>query len=89
MLRVRDLEAYLMNKSYVMPLFWQSRKRVIDARDGRQPGERGDDERRQPVERTRGPGRRAVHARHSASSPPPSRGAVAGAVSGDSPRMRP
>ena len=29
--RVRDLEAYLMNKSYVMPLFWQSRKRVIDA----------------------------------------------------------
>lgn len=29
--RVRDLEAYLMQKSYVMPLFWQSRKRVIDA----------------------------------------------------------
>ena len=29
--RVRELEAYLMNKSYVLPLFWQSRKRVIDA----------------------------------------------------------
>lgn len=29
--RVRDLEAYLMDKSYVMPLFWQSRKRVIDS----------------------------------------------------------
>ena len=29
--RVRDLEAYLMEQSYVMPLFWQSRKRVIDA----------------------------------------------------------
>lgn len=29
--RVRDLEAYLMENSYVMPLFWQSRKRVIDA----------------------------------------------------------
>ncbi len=29
--RVRDLEAYLMSKSYVLPLFWQSRKRVIDA----------------------------------------------------------
>lgn len=30
--KVRDLEAYLMQQSYVMPLFWQSRKRVIDAR---------------------------------------------------------
>ncbi len=29
--RVRDLEAYLMEQSYVMPLFWQSRKRVMDA----------------------------------------------------------
>lgn len=29
--KVRELEAYLMQKSYVMPLFWQSRKRVIDA----------------------------------------------------------
>ena len=28
--RVRDLEAYLMQKSYVLPLFWQSRKRVMD-----------------------------------------------------------
>lgn len=30
--KVRDLEAYLMQQSYVMPLFWQSRKRVIDVR---------------------------------------------------------
>jgi peptide/nickel transport system substrate-binding protein len=30
--KVRDLEAYLMQQSYVMPLFWQSRKRVIDSR---------------------------------------------------------
>jgi peptide/nickel transport system substrate-binding protein len=29
--KVRDMEAYLMQKSYVMPLFWQSRKRVIDS----------------------------------------------------------
>jgi len=29
--RVRELEAYLMEQSYVMPLFWQSRKRVMDA----------------------------------------------------------
>jgi peptide/nickel transport system substrate-binding protein len=29
--KVRDLEAYLLQQSYVMPLFWQSRKRVIDA----------------------------------------------------------
>lgn len=29
--RVQDLEAYLMQKSYVMPLFWQVRKRVIDS----------------------------------------------------------
>jgi peptide/nickel transport system substrate-binding protein len=29
--RVRDLEAYLMEQSYVMPMFWQSRKRVMDA----------------------------------------------------------
>ena len=29
--KVRDLEAYLMQQSYVMPLFWQSRRRVIDA----------------------------------------------------------
>ena len=30
--RVRDLEAYLMEQSYVMPLFWQSRTRVMDAK---------------------------------------------------------
>lgn len=30
--KVRDLEAYLLQQSYVMPLFWQSRRRVIDAR---------------------------------------------------------
>lgn len=30
--KVRDLEAYLMQQSYVMPLFWQNRKRAIDAR---------------------------------------------------------
>lgn len=30
--KVRDLEAYLMQQSYVMPLFWQSRKRAIDSR---------------------------------------------------------
>lgn len=30
--KVRDLEAYLIQQSYVMPLFWQSRKRVIDSR---------------------------------------------------------
>lgn len=29
--RVRELEAYLMEQSFVMPLFWQSRKRVMDA----------------------------------------------------------
>lgn len=29
--KVRDLEAYLMQKSYVMPLFWQSRRRAVDA----------------------------------------------------------
>ena len=29
--KVQDLEAYLMDKSYVMPLFWQVRKRVIDS----------------------------------------------------------
>jgi peptide/nickel transport system substrate-binding protein len=29
--KVQDLEAYLMEKSYVMPLFWQVRKRVIDS----------------------------------------------------------
>ena len=29
--RVRELESYLMEKSYVMPLFWQSRKRVMDS----------------------------------------------------------
>jgi len=29
--KVRELEAYLMQQSYVMPLFWQSRRRVIDA----------------------------------------------------------
>lgn len=32
LLKVRELEAYLMQKSYVMPLFWQNRKRVIDSR---------------------------------------------------------
>ena len=30
--RVREMEAYLMQKSYVIPLFWQSRKRAVDAR---------------------------------------------------------
>ena len=29
--RVRDLESYLMEQSFVMPLFWQSRKRVMAA----------------------------------------------------------
>lgn len=29
--KVQDLEAYLMEKSYVMPLFWQVRKRVVDS----------------------------------------------------------
>jgi peptide/nickel transport system substrate-binding protein len=29
--QVRTLEAYLLEQSYVLPLFWQSRKRVIDA----------------------------------------------------------
>lgn len=29
--KVRELEAYLLQQSYVMPLFWQSRRRVIDA----------------------------------------------------------
>ena len=29
--KVRDLEGYLMEKSYVMPLFWQVRKRAVDA----------------------------------------------------------
>lgn len=29
--RVRELESYLLEKSYVMPLFWQSRKRVMDS----------------------------------------------------------
>jgi peptide/nickel transport system substrate-binding protein len=29
--RVQELEAYLMQQSYVMPLFWQSRRRVIDS----------------------------------------------------------
>lgn len=29
--RVQDLEAYLMQQSYVMPLFWQVRKRVVDS----------------------------------------------------------
>jgi len=29
--RVQDLEAYLLQKSYVMPMFWQVRKRVIDS----------------------------------------------------------
>lgn len=29
--KVRELESYLMQQSYVMPLFWQSRRRVIDA----------------------------------------------------------
>lgn len=29
--KVQDLEAYLMDKSYVMPLFWQVRKRVVDS----------------------------------------------------------
>ncbi len=29
--KVRDLEAYLMEQSYVMPLFWQVRKRAVDA----------------------------------------------------------
>ena len=28
--KVQDLEAYLIEKSYVMPLFWQVRKRVVD-----------------------------------------------------------
>jgi peptide/nickel transport system substrate-binding protein len=30
--KIQALEAYLLNKSYVMPLFWQSRTRVMDAR---------------------------------------------------------
>ena len=30
--RVRDLEAYLMKQSYVVPLFWQSRRQVVDVR---------------------------------------------------------
>lgn len=29
--KVQALEAYLMEKSYVMPLFWQVRKRVLDS----------------------------------------------------------
>jgi peptide/nickel transport system substrate-binding protein len=29
--KVQDLEAYLLDKSYVMPLFWQVRKRVVDS----------------------------------------------------------
>ncbi len=29
--KVQDLEAYLIEKSYVMPLFWQVRKRVVDS----------------------------------------------------------
>lgn len=29
--RVQDLEAYLMQQSYVMPMFWQVRKRVVDS----------------------------------------------------------
>ena len=29
--KVQDMEAYLIEKSYVMPLFWQVRKRVVDA----------------------------------------------------------
>lgn len=29
--KVRDLESYLMQQSYVMPLFWQSRKRIVDS----------------------------------------------------------
>lgn len=29
--KVQDLEAYLLEKSYVMPLFWQVRKRVVDS----------------------------------------------------------
>jgi peptide/nickel transport system substrate-binding protein len=29
--KVKDMETYLMDKSYVMPLFWQVRRRAIDA----------------------------------------------------------
>ena len=29
--KVQDLEAYLIEKSYVMPLFWQVRKRAVDS----------------------------------------------------------
>lgn len=29
--RVQDLEAYLMQQSYVMPMFWQVRKRAVDS----------------------------------------------------------
>lgn len=29
--KVQDMEAYLIEKSYVMPLFWQVRKRVVDS----------------------------------------------------------
>lgn len=29
--KVRELEAYLMDKSYVLPLFWQVRRRAVDA----------------------------------------------------------
>lgn len=29
--RVQDLEAYLLQQSYVLPMFWQVRKRVVDS----------------------------------------------------------
>jgi ABC-type oligopeptide transport system substrate-binding subunit len=30
--KIRDMEAYLMQQSYVIPLFWQSRKRAVDSK---------------------------------------------------------
>lgn len=31
LLKVRDMEAYLMDKSYVIPLYWQVRRRAVDS----------------------------------------------------------